>query len=343
VNDRLILGKGSKIDGKETIIGKSIQLGENVIITGRTITIEDNVTIGDNVRIQAENIVIGFNSKIERNCEIVMPEKRSEFRVGDNFYLGNDSRIFTPVLKVGDYVTIHNHALLYGVNSCVIGHNFWAGQNCTFNSNESLIIGNGVGIGTYSSVWTHGFFGELLEGCKVFKIAPTIIEDDVWILGAYNVISPGIRLGKRSLIMTGSVVTKDVEPYHCVAGNPAKDITNKIIPYQEPDMNSKLSMMGDFIAEFLKLKYPDCHTKSDIGWNIEKGRFKWEIILAEKFTGSVGDNIQRLYFVKSSRATPDKLTTVFNLSSKTYTKRRTVLEIEIIKFLFSYRARFIPI
>jgi acetyltransferase-like isoleucine patch superfamily enzyme len=116
---------------------------------------------------------------------------------------------------------LHNHLLVNGYKPCNLGHNVWIRQNCILNSTDRLTIGNGVGIGTYSCVWTHGFFGELIGGCTIFKIAPVLIEDDVWLIGSFNVISPGITIGKRSVILTGSVVTKDVPPYACVAGNPA--------------------------------------------------------------------------------------------------------------------------
>lgn len=56
--------------------------------------------------------------------------------------------------------------------------------------------------------------------CKQGKI---VIEDEVWV-GACVTILPNIRIGKCAVIGAGSVVTKDVEPYTIVAGNPAKVI-----------------------------------------------------------------------------------------------------------------------
>lgn len=48
-----------------------------------------------------------------------------------------------------------------------------------------------------------------------------IIEDEVWI-GANSVVVPGVTIGKHSIVAAGSVVTKDVQPYSIVAGNPAR-------------------------------------------------------------------------------------------------------------------------
>jgi Acetyltransferase (isoleucine patch superfamily) len=49
------------------------------------------------------------------------------------------------------------------------------------------------------------------------------IEDNVWI-GANSVITAGITIGKHSIVGAGSIVTKNVEPYTVVVGNPAKAI-----------------------------------------------------------------------------------------------------------------------
>ncbi len=54
--------------------------------------------------------------------------------------------------------------------------------------------------------------------CKEGRI---VIANDVWI-GANVTILPGVHVGECAVIGAGSVVTKDVEPYTIVAGNPAK-------------------------------------------------------------------------------------------------------------------------
>ena len=54
----------------------------------------------------------------------------------------------------------------------------------------------------------------------------TIIENDVWI--GHNVtIMPGVKIGNGAIISTNSTVTKDVDPYTIVGGNPAKEIKKR--------------------------------------------------------------------------------------------------------------------
>jgi maltose O-acetyltransferase len=52
---------------------------------------------------------------------------------------------------------------------------------------------------------------------------PVVIGDDVWI-GTRSIILRGIRVGNHSIVAAGSVVTKDVEDWSIVGGNPAKVI-----------------------------------------------------------------------------------------------------------------------
>jgi virginiamycin A acetyltransferase len=54
------------------------------------------------------------------------------------------------------------------------------------------------------------------------------VGHDVWI-GEWAVILPGVKtIGNGAMIGAGSIVTKDVEPYTVVGGNPAKKNRSKI-------------------------------------------------------------------------------------------------------------------
>jgi len=54
----------------------------------------------------------------------------------------------------------------------------------------------------------------------------TIIGNDVWI-GNAATIMPGIQIGDGAIIASNAVVTKNVEPYSIVGGNPAKLIRHR--------------------------------------------------------------------------------------------------------------------
>lgn len=54
----------------------------------------------------------------------------------------------------------------------------------------------------------------------------TVIGNDVWI-GSEAIIMPGVKVGDGAVIGTRALVTKDVEPYAIVGGNPAKVIRKR--------------------------------------------------------------------------------------------------------------------
>ncbi|WP_394358772.1 DapH/DapD/GlmU-related protein [Hydrogenimonas thermophila] len=74
------------------------------------------------------------------------------------------------------------------------------------------------------------------------------IEPYCWI-GRNVTIVPGVTIGKASVIGAGSVVTKNIEPYSIVGGNPAKlikkrniDITEKLIAEKKCVSNRKINI-----------------------------------------------------------------------------------------------------
>ncbi|EOU1879021.1 CatB-related O-acetyltransferase [Clostridium perfringens] len=115
------------------------------------------------------------------------------------------------------------------------------------SENEELIIGNYVSIASdvkfilggnhrYDIFSTYPFKVKLgLEEIEAYSNGKIKICDDVWI-GMNTTIMSGVTIGQGAIIAAGSVVTKDVEPYSIVGGNPCKlikyrfdtDLINKI-------------------------------------------------------------------------------------------------------------------
>ncbi len=62
------------------------------------------------------------------------------------------------------------------------------------------------------------FVHELYEGK-----GSTVIADGVWI-GMRAMVMPGVTIGEGAMVAANSVVTKDVEPYCVVGGNPARPL-----------------------------------------------------------------------------------------------------------------------
>jgi acetyltransferase-like isoleucine patch superfamily enzyme len=84
--------------------------------------------------------------------------------------------------------------------------------------------GNDVSIGPEASILTLGHDPRSPEFAD--KGGDVIVGHHVWI--AYRaIILPGVKVGDGAVIGAGAVVTKDVDPYTIVAGNPAKVVSKR--------------------------------------------------------------------------------------------------------------------
>ena len=61
------------------------------------------------------------------------------------------------------------------------------------------------------------------------------IGSDVWI-GAKSTIMSGVKIGHGAVVAAGALVTKDVEPYSVVGGNPAKHLKYRFEEQQIKDL-----------------------------------------------------------------------------------------------------------
>lgn len=104
------------------------------------------------------------------------------------------------------------------------------GKFCAIASGVTFIMNGGNHLVDAVSSFPFAIFGKGWEGAMEGKNYPTkgntVVGNDVWI--GYNaVIMPGVTIGDGAVIASCSVVTKDVEPYTIVGGNPARDIRKR--------------------------------------------------------------------------------------------------------------------
>ena len=83
--------------------------------------------------------------------------------------------------------------------------------------------------GHHRSDWVTTYpFPAFVEECKhidgyAFSRGDVEIGSDVWLCTNVQILS-GVRIGHGAVVAAGSVVTRDVEPYSVVAGNPARHV-----------------------------------------------------------------------------------------------------------------------
>jgi len=103
------------------------------------------------------------------------------------------------------------------------GSSFFAGY---LVKEASISIGDHVAIGPECRFFAAGHDTEDLNLADTG--APIVVGSYVWI-GGGTVILQGVTVGEGAIVAGGSLVTKSVEPYTIVGGNPARKIKDRII------------------------------------------------------------------------------------------------------------------
>lgn len=147
--------------------------------------------------------------------------------------------ITAPNIQVGDYTYyddpedpagFEKNNVLF--NWPEFGDRLIIGKFCAIASGVRFIMGSANHrIGSVSTYPCHVFGGAWAENTPPhlsqlpFK-GDIVVGNDVWI-GRESVIMPGIQIGDGAIVAACSVVTRDVEPYTLVGGNPARLIRKR--------------------------------------------------------------------------------------------------------------------
>lgn len=145
----------------------------------------------------------------------------------------------------------------------------------------------------YLSVTTYpsSIFLNNIEKSKIRRKGTIIIGNDVWI-GRGVTILPDVKIGNGAVIAANSVVTKDIEPYSIVGGNPAKFIKSR---FNESIIN-KLNKIKWWYWDEDKIKKHEDLFSGDI--NIFVNEFHKEYIFREsELDKLISNNIKKYLFV----------------------------------------------
>lgn len=109
----------------------------------------------------------------------------------------------------------------------VVGNGVRISEDVSIDCCSNITIEDNVWISEHSLILNHEHIIDGREWKKSKAVRTTgglFIGEDAWV-GANVTILPKVsRIGKGAIIGAGSVVTKDVEDYAVVAGNPARQI-----------------------------------------------------------------------------------------------------------------------
>ena len=108
--------------------------------------------------------------------------------------------------------------------------NVTAGRSVAIDDGVNLYSVDKIMIGTKVAISREAFIctasHDITKPNRPLVTAPITICDGVWI-GARAIVLPGVTIGEGAVVAAGAVVTKDVEPWTVVGGNPAKFIKKR--------------------------------------------------------------------------------------------------------------------
>ncbi len=150
---------------------------------------------------------IGSGTKVWINVQI-----RESAVIGQNCILSKDVYIDHGV-KIGNFCKIQNSVSIY--NGVEIEDEVFIGPNVSFTNDRIPRA--------FNASW---------------QVTPTYIKKGSSI-GANATIVCGVTVGEFAMVGAGSVVTKDVDPYTLVIGNPARPV-------------ARIDRMGNKIEQIIK-------------------------------------------------------------------------------------------
>jgi acetyltransferase-like isoleucine patch superfamily enzyme len=153
--------------------------------------------------------------------------KVSNDRAREAISIGANSRILARLQTMG-----HGGQITIG-EDCFVGEEsyIWSAESITIG--DRVLISHGVNIHdgishSLSAAERHLHFTAIFSGGHPKTLhnvptAPVVIEDDSWI-GFGATVLKGVRIGRGAIVGAQSVVTRDVDPFTIVVGNPARAV-----------------------------------------------------------------------------------------------------------------------
>lgn len=116
-------------------------------------------------------------------------------------------RIWYPKnLTMGSYATLAENVDCYNVDQIILG--------------DQAVVSKDSFLCTAS----HDITSPVME----LTSAPIILQPQSWVC-ARSTVLPGVTVGMGAIVAAGAVVSKDVEPWMVVGGNPAQKIKRRVL------------------------------------------------------------------------------------------------------------------
>lgn len=260
--------------------------------------------IDPSVIIDCPDVTIGVGVTIERGTKI----KADKLVISDFVYIGDNVTLRAPEIRIGDYTRLNALSYGGGRKPLILGRNLYLGRGVYLDSNGGLTLEDNVAAGAGSQVWTHIQHGDQIQGLnpRWHQERALTIRKDAWLVGRV-VVSNAQDIGARALVLNESNVLCDIPADTTWAGNPAKDVTEKVGRQFEPLFDSERESL--FLASI------------------------------DRFEAAHPEHISYIAIGKEYGAPWGKQLSYFDPISRTYTKRRTAAEVAFLRFT---SGKFVP-
>ena len=123
---------------------------------------------------------------------------------------------------IGETSSIFMGAWFDAAGNFRMGENSVINQNCRLDTRGGVVIGDNVVVTASVTILTaaHDPADPTL---RTNRVEPAILEDYAFVATGAMIL-PGVTLGRGCMVGAGSVVTRNVDEYAIVAGNPARVI-----------------------------------------------------------------------------------------------------------------------
>ena len=161
-----------------------------------------------------------FPNEYGTSCFIKNVIKAPNISVGDYTYYDDDK----------DPTGFEKNNILF--NHPVFGDKLIIGKFCQIASGTQFIMGAANHRLCSATTYPFNIMSEAWAEIAPVHLSQlphkgdTVIGNDVW-FGRNCVVMPGVKIGDGAIVAAHSVVTKDVEPYSVVGGNPARFIKKR--------------------------------------------------------------------------------------------------------------------
>ncbi len=165
------------------------------------------------------NCILGENSRIYPEAKIEnFLDKKDSITIGENTHIRG--RLLTYPsggdIKIGDNSYVGEFSNIWSACKIEIGNNVLISHSVDIFDHDTHPLNPEERKEHFKTIIRRGHPKEKVNwNEKSVKIC-----DNAWI-AAKAIILKGVTIGEAAIVAAGTVVTKDVEPYTIVAGNPA--------------------------------------------------------------------------------------------------------------------------